>query len=297
VLSGLLASVGTALCYGVSSVLQAQASREEAPVEGLDVRLLARLLRSWRYLVGVALDLIGFLLALAAVRSLPLFVVQSVVASFLAVTAVLGAMFLEMPLTRRDRLGLAVVVAGLVLLAASATEDAADTVSDAVAWGVLAAVVVLGVLAVPLARFRGARGASLLGALAGLEFGATAVAARILPGDLSFGHLGSEVHPLLASPATYALVLAGGVAMLAYSIALQRGTVTQATAPLVVGETLAPALVGVWLLGDNPRPGWEWAAVLGFALAVGGALTLAGHGEVRPDVSASVPQTQIDHDR
>lgn len=85
--------------------------------------------------------------------------------------------------------------------------------------------------------------------------------------------------------------------MLTYSIALQRGTVTQATAPLVVGETLAPALVGVWLLGDNPRPGWEWAALLGFALAVGGALTLAGHGEVRPDVSASVPETQIDHDR
>jgi drug/metabolite transporter (DMT)-like permease len=295
VLPGLLASVGTALCYGVSSVLQAQASRGEAPVEGLDVRLLARLLRSWRYLVGVALDLIGFLLSLAAVRSLPLFVVQSVVASFLAVTAVLGAMFLAMPLTRRDRIGLAVVVAGLVLLAASATEDAADSVSDAVAWGVLVAVVLLGLMALPLARVQGARGASLLGALAGLEFGATAVAARILPGDLSFDHLGSEVHPLLASPATYALVLAGGVAMLAYSIALQRGSVTQATAPLVVGETLAPALVGVWLLGDNPRPGWEWAAVLGFALAVGGALALAGHGEVRADEAAPVPETQIDH--
>ena len=72
-------------------------------MEGLDPRLLGRLLRSWKYVVGVGLDGLGFLLSLAAVRTLPLFVVQSVVASFLAVTAVLGAIFLKMPLTRRDR--------------------------------------------------------------------------------------------------------------------------------------------------------------------------------------------------
>jgi drug/metabolite transporter (DMT)-like permease len=281
VLSGLLAALGTALCYGVSSVLQAQASRAAAPVEGLDIRLLARLLGSWRYVVGVGLDLVGFVLALSAVRSLPLFVVQSVVAGFLAVTAVLGAVVLAMPLTRADRVGLGVVVAGLVLLGSSAAEDASDPVADAVPWGLLAVVVLLGLVAVPLARVPGARGGSALGALAGLEFGATAVAARILPGDLSVNHLGSEVGILLASPATYALVLAGIVAMLAYSIALQRGTVTQATAPLVVGETIAPALVGILLLGDRPRAGWEWVAVLGFVFAVGGALSLAGHGEVR----------------
>jgi uncharacterized membrane protein len=280
VLPGLLAAAGTALCYGISSVLQAQAAREAAPVEGLDVRILARLLGSWRYVVGIGLDLLGFLLGLAAVRSLPLFVVQSVVAGFLAVTAVLGAVFLAMPLTRNDRIGLGVVVCGLALLGSSAAEDASDPVSNAVPWGLLAAVVLLGVLAVPVARVVGGRGASALGALAGLEFGATAVAARILPGDLSVHHLGSELGTLLGSPATYALVLAGVVAMLAYSIALQRGTVTQATAPLVVGETVAPALVGILLLGDRPRAGWEWVAVLGFVLAVGGAVSLARHGEV-----------------
>ena len=70
------------------------------------------------------------------------------------------------------------------------------------------------------------------------------------------------------------------VALLSYSTALQRGTVTQATAPLVVGETIAPALVGVVMLGDVPRAGWEWVAVVGFGLAVGGALALAGHGDV-----------------
>ncbi|MCW2711457.1 MAG: putative integral rane protein, partial [Marmoricola sp.] len=59
----------------------------------------------------------------------------------------------------------------------------------------------------------------------------------------------------------------------------QRGSVTRATAPLVVGETLAPALVGLWFLGDQSRPGWQWAAVAGFVLAVVGALSLSRYGE------------------
>src|SRR6476660_3983525 len=95
---GLLGAFGAALCYGVGSVLQALAARRTATVEGLDPRLLLRLLKSWRYLVGVGLDGLGFVLSIAAVRTLPLFVVQSVIASFLAVTAILGAIVLHMPL-------------------------------------------------------------------------------------------------------------------------------------------------------------------------------------------------------
>ena len=101
----------------------------------------------------------------------------------------------------------------------------------------------------------------------------------------------SDIGALLRDPATYALAVAAVVALLTYSTALQRGSVTQATAPLVVGETVVPAIVGVVMLGDVPREGWEWVAVVGFALAVGGALALAGHGEVaEPDaVSGTDP--------
>ncbi len=95
----------------------------------------------------------------------------------------------------------------------------------------------------------------------------------MLPDDLS-------VETLLRSPATWALGLAGVVAVLTYSIALQRGSVMQATAPVVVGETVGPALVGVLLLGDQPRPGWGWVGAVGFALAVAGAVGLANHAEV-----------------
>ncbi len=80
--------------------------------------------------------------------------------------------------------------------------------------------------------------------------------------------------------------MAGVLAMLTYSIALQRGSVTQATAPLVVGETVAPALVGLLLLGDHARPGWGWVAILGFSLSVAGAVSLARHGELEVEPAA-----------
>ncbi|MGB7448342.1 MAG: hypothetical protein WA892_04355, partial [Ornithinimicrobium sp.] len=103
--------------------------------------------------------------------------------------------------------------------------------------------------------------------------------------SLSFDRLTASAAELARNPATYALLVAGLVALLAYSTALQRGTVTQATAPLVVGETVAPAIVGIMLLGDQPRPGWGWVAAVGFGLAVLGALSLSGHGEIDPEVA------------
>lgn len=278
--AGLLGAFGAAVCYGIGSVLQAVAARRTHSAEGLDPRLLLRLFGSWRYLLGIALDGIAFVLSIAALRSLPLFVVQSIVASFLAVTAILGAIFLHMPLRRSEWFALLVVVAGLVLVGLSAAEDRTVSVGAAERWGVLVAAAVLGLLAIPLGRINGAPGAAVLGSLAGLEFGAVAVAARILPSSVQLDTLFSDLGILLRDPAIYALVLAGAVALLTYSTALQRGTVTQATAPLVIGETVAPALVGLLLLGDRPRPGWGWVAALGFVLAVAGALSLSRHGDL-----------------
>jgi len=48
---------------------------------------------------------------------------------------------------------------------------------------------------------------------------------------------------------------------------------------VVVAEPLMPALVGVLLLGDRTRDGYVPLAVVGFALAVAGALALARFGE------------------
>jgi hypothetical protein len=102
---------------------------------------------------------------------------------------------------------------------------------------------------------------------AGLGFAVVAVAGRVLP-ELT-------ASALLRSPATYALLAAGGVAFLLYATALQRASVLTATAPMVLANTAAPAVVGVLALGDRVPAGAAPVAALGLVLAVAGSALLA----------------------
>ena len=64
-----------------------------------------------------------------------------------------------------------------------------------------------------------------------------------------------------------------------YATALEGGSVTVATAAVVLAETTPPAVVGVMFLGDHTRPGLGGVALLGFSLAIVCAVALARFGE------------------
>jgi hypothetical protein len=111
----------------------------------------------------------------------------------------------------------------------------------------------------------------VLGAIAGLGYAVLAIAARILPGF--------SPQQLVRNPASYTLAAAGIVSFLLYASALEGGSVTVATAAVVLAETTPPAVVGVVFLGDTTRHGLTGVAVLGFILAVVCAVALARFGE------------------
>ena len=163
---------------------------------------------------------------------------------------------------------------GLVLIVASARTGPPSHTSQMVAWALLVAVVVL-VAGAYVAGPR-LRGAAVSGLLAGLTFGSAATAARVL------GGVGS-LTAVVASPATYALVLAGVAGTLLYAGALQRGSVTTASAMTVAGQTIAPAVAGWLLLGDSVRHGFTAVAMIGFGLTVAGAVGLSRHAQ--PDAT------------
>ena len=123
-----------------------------------------------------------------------------------------------------------------------------------------------------LVRRDGTAAAAGLGLLAGMGFGITSLAVRVLDA--------SGLTAVFTDPAAYALALGGLGGYLAYALALQRGTVTAATAAGTVAETFGPALVGVVALGDSARPGFVWCALAGFAMAVGGTFLLSRFGEL-----------------
>jgi len=79
--------------------------------------------------------------------------------------------------------------------------------------------------------------------------------------------------------AIYAAAGGGAAGFLLLTSALQRGSVTTTVAAVVVGETIAPALVGVLWLGDRARDGFGWVVIVGFAVAVCATLMLARFGE------------------
>lgn len=137
-----------------------------------------------------------------------------------------------------------------------------------------AAVVILGTAGMLAGRAARRIRTPVLGLIAGLSFGVVALSARVI-GSLA-------PLDLLTDPATYILAVSGAMAMLFYATALQRGSVTTATAMMVIGETVLPSLIGVLVLGDTTRPGFAAVAVIGFVLAVSAALALARFGEPSP---------------
>ena len=275
----LLAAAGIAFAYGMATVLQSVGAKSTTTSEGLDPGLLVRLLRSVPYLVGLALDGVGFLLTVVALQSLPLFVVEAFTAGALAVTAVAAAVWLKIPLSRGEWIGVGAVVVGLVALGLSAGADEDVALDPWARWLPLGVSLLLLLVTIPAARIPGRAGVTVLGALAGFGFGLVGIATRTLETPIS-------VTGLLTDPSTYGILAAGGLALLALATALQRGGVTQATAAMVVAETVIPSAIGLAFLGDRIRPGWEAVAGIGLIVAIGGAVALSRLGEIpaEPDV-------------
>jgi hypothetical protein len=285
----LFAAAGIAICYGLATVLQSIGVKGTASGEGLDPGLFVRLAGSIPYLLGLALDGLGFALTIVALQTLPLFVVEAFTAGALAVTAVAAAAWLKIPLSRPEWIGVGAVTVGLAALGLSAGADQEMTPSTLGRWLPLIATVALLAFTWLAARIPGRAGVFALGAVAGFGFGLVGIATRILADPLS-------LVTVLRDPAAYGIVAAGALAILALATALQRGQVTQATAAMVVAETVIPSAIGLAFLGDTIRSGFTVVAGAGMVVAIVGSVALARLGEIPETEEAPDPATLSDAD-
>jgi drug/metabolite transporter (DMT)-like permease len=267
VLIGLAAALGAATMFGAGSILLAIGARRVPFADGLSLLLIPRMLQDKAILEALGLNLVGFGFHLVALRHIPLFVAQTGIAASLAITAVLTVRVFGNRLMPPDWAAVVAVCLGLALLAAAAGDAGKGLLSDWADVLVITAVGALVVIAVLATRVHGGLGAALVGLVAGIGFALVSISARLIP-EIT---LSSAV----SSPATYAMGVSGGLGFFLYSVALQRGSVMTATAPMIVMQTATPAAVGVLLLGDTIRPGWSLAAALGLVLSGAGATALA----------------------
>jgi drug/metabolite transporter (DMT)-like permease len=278
VLLGLGAALLAAVLFGSGSVVQAIAVRRLPQAGGLSPRLVAELLTEPMFLLALLLNLIGFSMHLIALRSIPLFLAQSGIAASLAVTALLAVRIVGDDLGPADWAAVAAVCVGLALMAASSGAVGDETAGAPFVAGIYAGLVVLAVVGLLASRAHGPTWTAVLGLLAGFGFAGVGISARILPS--------LAPSALVGEPAAYALLASGALAFLLYSVALQRESVTAATAPMIVSQTVTPAVVGVLLLHDQIRSGWLPVALLGFLITGSGAIRL-GRFE-----RTSTPRTQ-----
>ncbi len=277
----MVAALVAALCYGIAAVMQAMAvqaasrrtanSAHKSRLGTVDPGLVVRMLHQWPFIASLGLDLVGFVAQLVALRQLPLFAAQAIIAGNLAVTAVFAAWLIHLELAWREWLAVAGVILGVGLLGSSAGPHPAVGVSSQFKLALILAVAGIAAAGIAASRLRPPARTPVLGAVAGLGYGVLAVAARVLPGFTP--------HELIRDPAAYALAAAGIVSFMLYATALEGGSVTVATAAVVLAETTPPAVVGVMFLGDKTRPGLGGVAVLGFSLAIVCAVALARFGE------------------
>jgi drug/metabolite transporter (DMT)-like permease len=275
-LIGLLLALGCSVCYGTATVLQAAATRSVNSGDsdsGVDAALLFRALRQWRYLVGIALDGLGFVLQVAALRLVPIYVVAAAIAASLAVTAIVAAWVLSTRLSAMEWAAVAVVCASLAMLGVAAGPEGTGHGPPGLGWALLVIGALVFAAGAAAGRLSDRSRALVLGFGAGAGFGVVEIAVRLIDSiDLTQASF-------YTNPAVYALVVGGAAGFLLLTSALSRGSVTTAVAGMVVGETVGPALVGVAWLGDRTRPGLGWMVEAGFAVAVIGALALSRFGE------------------
>lgn len=275
-----LAVIGCALCNGVAAILQKVGADSQKRVDSLDASLLLRLTRSAPYIGGVALDLLGWSLTVFAVRFIPLFLAEAVIASSVAVTALLDRLVLRHRLPRNTWLSLGVLLLGLGLLGASATQQTAVIVRGGVEWVIILAPIGCLALGALLARNRGRTSTFVLALLSGVAFGGTSVVGRVLPITAQWWHV--LVHPLF-----WSLVVYGVAGVWLFTIALQRGLATTINASMTAAQTLIPAITGLAFLNDDIKGGLWIFLIAGLSCTLMGVFGVARSSSMKPAQKAT----------
>jgi drug/metabolite transporter (DMT)-like permease len=285
--SHLATTVALVLALASTTVVSFAYLREHSAVGGMPVLSLRRPLQSLRlllssraWLVGFAMETGGFAMYVIALALAPLALVQSVAAGGIGILAVASARLAHRRLTRRERLGAGVSVAGLLFLSLSliggGEHSAPGSLGEIGLWlgGTCAAAVL--VLTVGR-RFLGAAAAD--GIAGGLLFSCGDIATKIATNG------GTRLAFVPVAILGYVL----GTSLL--QIGYQRGAALTIAGIATLLTNALPIAAGPVLL-DEAVPGGALGLlrILAFATVIAGAVLLA-----RPDVRvAARPEPPVE---
>jgi drug/metabolite transporter (DMT)-like permease len=257
----LAAAVGCAVCNGTAVIFEKVGVNEEKDTY--------KLLGNVPYMFGILLDIIGWLLTLVAVKTLPLFLVQSIIAANIVITALLDQAILRRRLPRYGYRLILVIVIGLVALAMTAAPTTTIIpITAVVYWCSILGLAAMSLLGAILVRRPAKSSAIALAVIAGISFGAVSIIGRLLITNVAVGHL-------LINPLMWILVAYSGLGMLLLTLGLRHATATTVNAVSVTFQTVAPTIIGLSLLGDTVRTGYWLITIAALAVTLIASLALA----------------------
>lgn len=267
-------SLGAAVCFALSSVLQHRAAIEVPHEHSLRPSMLLRLVRDWRFFAGNGCDIAGYAMQFLALRRGALALVTPLLVTGLLFALPLGAVLARRRLRPVDWWGAVGVVGGLVVFLAVARPGPGHPRATTAEWLALFAVigVIVGVLTLIGEHAEPRIRAVSLAAAAGVAFGLTSALTE------RAGHLLNRgwVH-LLSHWTPYALAGVAAVAFLLVQSAFHAGVLELSLPVLTVAEPIVAILIGQIVFGEhiNQRGVAPLAELLALAALSLGAFVLA----------------------
>lgn len=277
-----------ALFFACGTVLQQKVAQEVPDEQAEKAGLLIQLAQRPLWVLGIAVDGLGFLCQAAALHFGQLAVVQPLLALAVVFALPFGVLIIGRKISRIDVLGALAVTGGLIFFLVMA--DPTDGVDDASTMGWLISGGIGG--AICLILVTAARGrrpspkAALLGTAAGILFGFSAGLTMTVVDSLDDGFLA-----LFTDWHLYALIAVGWVGMTFSQQSLQTGALAPAASTQMSLDPIVSVLLGVLIFQEQIHDTFleGTVAVLGLAIMVGGLFILARSG---PQENPTEPRSQ-----
>jgi drug/metabolite transporter (DMT)-like permease len=277
-LSGVLAALGAALLYNLAVVIE-KSQAEQVEANGL--RILGSLAKRPIWLLGFALQLVGFGLHYLALTRAPVIMVQPIIAAGIVFVVVFSALLLGERIRRREVTGIFLAISGVMLLLVQLQGSAAMGevhFQQLVAVLVAAAIgigVLLAVSASPRIQSIEIR-AVALGTAAGLGQGMSDAMNRLMGAWLS-PHSGWVPPDAMGITAMVCLAPFGFEGLAAAQNGLKAFRANTVVPCMLTTQLLVPVVLSLALFGQPAPTGVARLAVWvgAFGLTLGGILTLS----------------------
>ena len=277
-----------ALLFALGVVLQQRVAAEADAAEAEDPGFLLRLARRPLWVLGVAIDTLGYACQAVALAIGKLVVVQPLLAASMVFALPLGALLSDQRIGRREVLGALAVTAGIaVFMIVSNPEGGSDDASIG-GWLVAGGIVGSACAALVVAA-RGRRPglrAALLGTAAGFVLALAAALTKATTDRLDEG-----LWDLVADWHVYALAAVGYASLALSQASLQTGMLAPAMATTMSANPLVSVALGTLLLGEqlHETAGGVVASLLGLVVVVVGLAVLASGGSQARGVGFARP--------